>query len=622
VFLFVIKSSGQTYGVKKYYLVDSLDLDKVPLNDKKLIDSSLLLYHNAKHDTSRVKAIDIIVEKTSSLSVWPKYNHWLYTFVKNKLDNEKESSNKITPETKMLLLQSYARTINNKGIIYLNEANTTKALTYYFKSLKIREEIDDKRGIAESLYNLGGVYHHQENFNEALNYFIKSLELHEFFDDKVMEGNLLNNIGDIYLQQENSILALEYFHKGLVEYTNVNYQVGIATALRNIGLIYSRQGKYKTALENYNKSLLIEEDIGHDKGRIYSLIRLGQFFLVLNDNHTAKKYAKESMSISKKIGYPSEIMSSANLLDSIYQKEANWKKAYEMNTLYVKMKDSVHNNDSEEELNKQQSSYEIEKKQQEIELLSVKNEVQELKLNRNKILIMLFSIGFGLALILVVVVYKVYKKNKIINKMISKKSEERKAMLQEIHHRVKNNLQVVNSLLRMQSKKSSDKDVIDVFKETQSRVLSMAKLHEKMYQSGDLKRLNAKEHITMLIEEIVKNYTVEKEISLNLAIDDIYLDSQTMMPLSLLINEMITNSLKYAFEGREKGTITVKLSPTSQITNELYIADDGIGFTVESITKGLGSKLIESFTKQLNGTIEKILDKGTTYKLTFEDIIP
>ena len=333
----------------------------------------------------------------------------------------------------------------------------------------------------------------------------------------------------------------------------------------------------------------------------------------------AKKLAIQSLDIAKKIGFPANIMISADLLSKIHQKEKSWEKAFNMEKLYIIMRDSIRNENTEKEVIRQQANYEIEKKEQEIVLLSSENEVQELKLNRNRILATLFSVGFGLTLILVIVVYRSYKKNQIIHKLISKKSEERKVMLQEIHHRVKNNLQVVNSLLRMQSKKSSDKDVINTFKETQNRVMSMAKLHEKMYQSGNLEKLNAKEYIGILVEEIVKNYTVGTKIELNLDIKEVYIDAQTMMPLSLIINEMITNSLKYAFKGREKGTITVKLTPTSLVTNELLFADDGIGYIPKKETEGLGSKLIQSFTRQLNGTIENTSDNGTAFKLTFEN---
>ena len=120
-------------------------------------------------------------------------------------------------------------------------------------------------------------------------------------------------------------------------------------------------------------------------------------------------------------------------------------------------------------------------------------------------------------------------------------------------------------------------------------------------------------------KEIVQNYTVGKEIELDLDIEELFIDSQTMMPLSLLINEIITNSLKYAFEGREEGLITVKFNKVSD-TNELIISDDGIGFVSNPIIKGLGFRLIASFTRQLDGSIEKIMGSGTTYKLVFSNI--
>ena len=120
----------------------------------------------------------------------------------------------------------------------------------------------------------------------------------------------------------------------------------------------------------------------------------------------------------------------------------------------------------------------------------------------------------------------------------------------------------------------------------------------------------------MLINEIVKNYAVNTQIDLDLDIDTIFIDAQTMMPLSLIINEMITNSLKYAFEGKEKGLITVKLNKENN-SNSLIIGDNGVGYKHKKIREGLGSKLILSFTRQLNGSLNKLNIPGTFYKLTF-----
>jgi two-component sensor histidine kinase len=137
-----------------------------------------------------------------------------------------------------------------------------------------------------------------------------------------------------------------------------------------------------------------------------------------------------------------------------------------------------------------------------------------------------------------------------------------------------------------------------------------------MYQSGDLDKFNAKEHITLLVEEIVTNYSVGKTIELNLDIDAIFVDSKTMMPLSLIINEMISNSLKYAFEGMNEGVITVKFNKIEDKT-QLVVSDNGIGYTPNPKSKGLGLRLISSFNRQLNGTMEKITSNGTEFKLIF-----
>lgn len=451
---------------------------------------------------------------------------------------------------------------NNIGLIYKVQGNIAKGLEYFNKSLKLSEEINYVDAVAVAMTNIGALNFEQGEVKRALDYYYKSLKIHQKIGSKRGMSYSLSYIGAVYKSEGDLEKSLDHFQESLQLRKEIGYKSGIGASLTNIASIYEQQGDTKKALEHYLQSLKIRKEIGDKMGVSTSLINIARINFNKGDLAEAKGLATQSFNISKSLGFPENIMISADLLSKIHQKEKSWENAFNMQNLYTTMRDSIRNETTEKEVIRQQANYEIRKKEQEIGLLSSENEVQELKLHKNRILATLFSVGFGLTLILVVVVYKGNKKNKVINKMISKKSEERKVMLQEIHHRVKNNLQVVNSLLRMQSRKSSDKDIINTFKETQSRVMSMAKLHEKMYLSGDLKRLNAKEHISMLVEEIVKNYAVGTKIDLNLDINEVYIDAQTMMPLSLIINEMITNSLKYAFKGKEEGEITVKLSPT------------------------------------------------------------
>jgi len=224
------------------------------------------------------------------------------------------------------------------------------------------------------------------------------------------------------------------------------------------------------------------------------------------------------------------------------------------------------------------------------------------------------------------IVYGVFKirlnkvKLKTKNEHLKNQNEEKIALLKEVHHRMKNNLQMVNSLLKFQSREIEDEKIINMFKDAQNRVLSMSLLHEKMYNSKDLQHIDIEEHLTLLIKDLVKSYAIEKKIHLNIKIEKVDFEIQTLVPLGLIVNEMITNSLKYAFKDKDKGTITVHLKKLDAKLQELIIGDDGEGYSPEKKSEGLGTKLIQIFVKQLNGTMTKLDQSGAFYKLVFEKI--
>ena len=203
--------------------------------------------------------------------------------------------------------------------------------------------------------------------------------------------------------------------------------------------------------------------------------------------------------------------------------------------------------------------------------------------------------------------------------VLYQKNEEKKIMLKEIHHRVKNNLQVVNSLLSLQSREVDDENVVAMFKDTRKRVLSMAMLHERMYGSDDLQFIDIHQHFKTLIENLVKSYAVDKKIKLEINVQNVEMGISTLTPLGLLLIEIITNSLKYAFSTKKEGMIMVSLKELNG-KYELKIGDNGIGFIAKKEEEGLGAKLIQIFSKQLNGTIEKLNSEGTGYRLVFEKI--
>lgn len=199
--------------------------------------------------------------------------------------------------------------------------------------------------------------------------------------------------------------------------------------------------------------------------------------------------------------------------------------------------------------------------------------------------------------------------------------EEKETLLKEIHHRVKNNLQIISSLLRMQSRRVQDQVTMILFQESQNRVQSMALIHEHLYQSPELSQIDFGGYIHSLMNNLLRSYGIsQKTIALKIATHGIKLNLDIAIPCGLLINELISNSLKYAFPEDRGGEIIIRLvlSPNNTVT--LTVSDSGIGIP-ETLdwqnTKSLGLRIVHNLTKQLKGNILLERDRGTTFHITF-----
>ena len=205
--------------------------------------------------------------------------------------------------------------------------------------------------------------------------------------------------------------------------------------------------------------------------------------------------------------------------------------------------------------------------------------------------------------------------------LIESQRDEKEVLLKEIHHRVKNNMQVIISLLSIQSGYTKDKAALALFDEAKNRIRSMALIHEKMYQTGDLARIDFQDYIMALTNDLIDTYAINCDIFLDINIDKIKFNIDMLIPLGLLLNEIISNALKYAFNEQDKGKVVIKLSMDKTESNyTLYIGDNGSGMKkgmLEQEEGSLGMELIKIFVSQLDGTIERLDEKGTFFKIKF-----
>jgi len=200
---------------------------------------------------------------------------------------------------------------------------------------------------------------------------------------------------------------------------------------------------------------------------------------------------------------------------------------------------------------------------------------------------------------------------------------EKEVLLQEIHHRVKNNMQIISSLLNLQKRHVNEEESVNVLMESRNRVKSMAMIHEKLYQSGNLTNLKFSEYIPRLVSDLLYSYNIpQDQIKIVIKVEDVKLNIETAVPCGLIINELVSNIFKHAYPGGREGKLEISLKKHHD-NYELIICDEGIGFPEEldfKKTETLGLQLVNNLVEQLDGEINLDQSQGTEFKITFKEL--
>ena len=204
---------------------------------------------------------------------------------------------------------------------------------------------------------------------------------------------------------------------------------------------------------------------------------------------------------------------------------------------------------------------------------------------------------------------------------IQRSLDEKQILLREVHHRVKNNLQVIQSLLRMQGRESQSAALVPMLRESQNRIRSIALIHEQLYKQDDVSEIDLADYLKLLLRQVFRTFEFgPKRISSQVEFKDIYLSLTKAIPCALIVNELVTNSIKYAFENSEDGEIRI-LAETKDDKLTLIVRDNGCGFSEDidiDASETLGLKIVRTLTRQIGGQLEINCDNGAQFKLVFE----
>ena len=311
-----------------------------------------------------------------------------------------------------------------------------------------------------------------------------------------------------------------------------------------------------------------------------------------------------------------------------YAAKNDFGNAFRYNKLHEALKDSLLNEENSRQINEMNAVYEKDKQQQRIGELTTKVSTTEEKAEKNRQLRNFFLLSSVFLLVLAGFAFYAYRINKKKNALLAMQQQEiqqalneKEVLMREIHHRVKNNLQVVTSLLNLQSHYIDDEKAYSAVQAGRNRVQSMALIHQFLYREvSNLTSLRIKDYISELLTYIEdSNEKDSVSIILQQSIDDVELDIDTVVPLGLIINELVTNAYKYAFAGRSSGMIRVSFTRQPDTNGYLLrVADDGIGMQQELTlqkSRSFGYRMIRAFTEKLEGKLTFNIENGTVVSL-------
>ena len=432
--------------------------------------------------------------------------------------------------------------------------------------------------------------------------------------------------GVIYFDLNEMELSLEHY-KNVLKNKSVSFEDISLNNYTKVGIasIYSKTNKLVKAKKLFEETKNIAEKFNMWMIEARSLHELSLINLKKDELNIAKVQITKSLEIRKKYNATPAIVSSLITLSDIHYRDEKWNEAiatlieadkicskksllpkkaivakklceiYELQQSYDKAFHYLKTYNNINEDLKQSNSNSLQFLQVKYQMIKALKE-KEIK-NRMNIELQ-------------------YAYNTILEQKdkIEKQNEEKAILLKEIHHRVKNNLQIITSLLSLQSLEFNDEALKKLYKSSQLRIKSMALIHEMLYKSENLSTIDYHNYLEELIHSLLSTYTnPDLDISVNFDADSIQLELDIAIPLGLIINEIITNSLKYAFKGRSNGEINVSFKVRNN-TYELTIGDNGVGFDPsKQKNNSLGTKLISNLTMQFNGKLTQSNGVGTNY---------
>lgn len=501
------------------------------------------------------------------------------------------------------------------GYVYERKGMLGKAADYALVSFKLGKDLNDKKAIALAYSDLSNIFWKQSKFKKGLEYGLKSLQIFEERRINDLDYDFtLYVVGNNYLELKNHQKALQYFEHAIA----IGERYGFYNNLSDVYIsqvdLHAYLSQFKKARIAGDNAIKYAELLDNNFMMMRSLLSIGKLQVLEGKYISAVRNLKKSIKVATDdFGDKFYLSQAYQTLGKAYAGNHNYKEAYKAFAEYDKLKNLIFTAEADLRTSLLQTEFDV--AQKESTIIS-----QESQLKKQKIKQTLITIIASLLLLILLLLFVTYRNNWKKNRLLEKQNKEKEFLLKEIHHRVKNNLGVVSSLLELQTAQIKDPKMKEIMSKSQNRVYSMSIIHQKLYQGKNLAFIEMKDYFMELGNHILDSFGANNEVGMIYEMKKIELDVDTAIPLGLIVNELLTNAFKYAFPNKLKGIISVGLIKINNQTYELKVTDNGVGQDENKLKQnaGFGMQLIALLTKQLDGVIEKSNHDGTTVRITFK----
>lgn len=521
--------------------------------------------------------------------------------------------------------RQYAQSLTHSGMVLMRKGDLPQAQQRFVKALAIFRDIKDSAGIGEAWNNIGLVHWKEGKNRDALAAYTNALEIREQIGDSVGIAGTYSNMGIIYRLEKNYDVSLHYYQLSLAIRERNNDQKGISQLLSNIGSLKMETGSPAEALEYYRGALAIKEKIHDQYGKLSCYLNIGTALEAMGNLKEAEAQYLGGLRFSDSIGSLDFSRSFHRELAELYASQKNYEKAYEQHVLYMAAKDSLINRETNHELAELQAVYDLSEKQRRIDNYKQQEILTAEKEAREKTFLYALAAIVLLVLISLVIIYSRARALKAANSqlaeskmLLEKRSQEKEILLREIHHRVKNNLQLTSSLLNLQARQTSNPDASQVLKDARDRIKAISLVHQKLFSRDEYQSVNLAEYLPELCRSVFESHSIRQpEIKLETEIQPLVVSIDDSISIGLFINEALINALKHAFTGKSKGCIRVyALQQQDEMLVGVNDNGNGIPGTIRNDEEGgFGMQLLRSLSVKLQARLEISNEAGTSVRI-------